>query len=277
MKSLYFYVRMLLAFSLLTPAFVMAQVGAGVNAGASATVNTTNTAQVRTTAGASTTVSTAVMARAKAKAGQEIERRTKALSDLKARVAGMNKVTGEFKTNLNTNIDTQIQALGALKTKIDADTEGEVLRADVVSVTQSYRIYALIIPQARIAAAADREAKIINMMATLGAKLQARIEAAQTAGADITVISAVLVDMGAKLQSAQVHAQAAVNGSATLTPDNGDAAKMASNAAALKTAQAEIKAAHQDVLAARKNVDTIVKGLGTISAGASASGTVQTQ
>ncbi|HVV38991.1 MAG TPA: hypothetical protein VHD31_01565 [Candidatus Paceibacterota bacterium] len=276
-----------LGLSLLVPAFALAQIDSSVINNTAAAVNAAGSASaqantpVRTSAqvqvSASTTVSTAVMTRAKTKADTEIDRRIKALGDLNTRVQAMTKITADFKTNLNTNIQNQISGLTALKAKIDADTEGSVLKTDVQSVTSSYRIFALVMPQARIAAAADREATIINMMAALGAKLQARVQATQAAGADITAVNTALVDMGNKLQSAQTHAQAAVSGSATLTPDKGEKTLMAANDAALKTARAEIKSAQTDLVAARKDVDTILKGLRTISAAAAASSTVQTQ
>lgn len=233
----------------LTPAFVLAQTSA------------------------STTLSAAVMTRAKAKAESEIDRRVRALNELNLRVQAMTKVTAEFKNNLNANIQTQITGLTELKAKIAADTEGSVLRADVLAVGQAYRVFVLIMPQARIAAAADREATIINMLAGIGTKLQARLEAAAAAGEDVTALTGALVDMGAKLTSAQTHAQAAITASATLLPDQGDKDKMKVNTDALQVARKEIEAAHQDLILARKDVDTILKGLRALNAAAAASTT----
>ncbi len=274
MKSFNNFIRLLIALSLLTPAFAMAQVNADV--GASATVET-NAARVRANATASTTLGANVVVRAKARAAEEIERRTKALGAMRARIAAMNKVTAEFKQNLNANVDVQVNNLASLRARIEGQTDTAALKVDVQSITRDYRIYALVMPQARIAAAADRAATLINMLATLGTKLQTRLEVARAAGSDVTALASALTDMGVRLQSAQAHAQAAVNGSATLTPDNGDKAIMESNLAALKKAREEIKAAHEDIVAARKDVDTIVKGLRALSVKASASTTVQTQ
>jgi DNA repair ATPase RecN len=248
----------------MAPALLSAQVAGSVSANVSAG------------GAASTTLSVAVTTRAKTKADTEIDRRIKALTEVNARVGQMTKVTADFKQNLDTYIRGQITALSSLKAKIDADTDSATLRADVQSVTQNYRIFALIMPQARIAAAADREATIINMFAGVGTKLQARIQAAGAAGADTSALVASLTDMGAKLTSAQTHAQAAVNGSATLAPDQGDKTKMKANTDALQAARKEIESARQDLLAARKEVDDIVKGLHAAST-ASASSTVTTQ
>ena len=73
--------------------------------------------------------------------------------------------------HLNTNIQTQITALNALKAKIDADTDAAILKTDIQSIAQAYRIFMLIIPQGNIAAAADRQATIINALVGIGKKL----------------------------------------------------------------------------------------------------------
>ncbi|HVV15022.1 MAG TPA: hypothetical protein VHD55_01315 [Candidatus Paceibacterota bacterium] len=226
---------------------------------------------------ASTTVSAAVMTRAKEKANTEIDRRVKVLQDLAVRVGAMTKVTADFKANLNTNVQTQISGLAALKTKIAADQDGPTLRADISSITQAYRIFALVVPQARIAAAADREATIINMLAGIGAKLQARVQAAGAAGGNVTDVTAELTRMGESLGSAQAHAQAAVASSAVLVPDGGDKDKMKANTDALVSARKEVGAAHADLAAARKSVDTILKSLHALAPAAAASASGQAQ
>ena len=242
-----------LASTVLLPLSAFAQAGAAVDTSANVTAT-----------GASATVSatvTAKMQTAISRADQEITRRTSALTDLGARVTAMERVTASFKTSLATNIQNQLTALAALKTKIDADTDEATLKSDVQSITQSYRIYALVLPQSRIAAAADREVTIITMMNTLGSKLQARIQAQQTAGANVSTLLAALTDMSSKLTDANTQAQAAVSVTATLTPDNGDATTMASNTAALKTGRSDIQAGQKDLVAARQDVTTILAGL----------------
>ena len=138
-------------------------------------------------------------------------------------------------------------------------------------------MFALVLPQGRIAAAADRAVTITGMMSTLGSKLQARIQAASTAGNNVTAVTAALTDMGSKISDAQTQAQAAVSVTAALTPDNGVASVMASNTAALKTGQADIKTAVSDLTAARKDIATIVNDLKAFPVSASASASTTTQ
>jgi hypothetical protein len=264
--------------SLFAPVFAFAQVGAAVNTNAAANITTTNAqVGVRAKVMASSTAETTRAARAKEKAAQEIDRRIASLNTLVARITAMSKVADTLKTNIKTNVQAQIDGLTALKTKIEADTDLATLKTDVKSVTDSYRIYMLVMPQTRITAAADRMATVINMMFGVGTKLQARINSAKASGADTAALEATLVDLGAKLSSAQTHATAAVNLIVALTPDNGDKTVMASNEAAIKNAQKEIKAGHEDLVAGRKDITSIIKGLATLKVSATASSSIQTQ
>lgn len=257
LKHIALYVALLLG--LITPALALAQTPA---------VNTTVSASANLTAADT---------KLKARGDAEIDRRIAALTNLSARVQAMQKVTPEFKTALNTVVQTQISGLTTLKAKINADTDSATLKTDLASVTSSYRVFALVLPQARIAAAADREVVLVSMMSTLGAKLQAHIQAAQQAGANVTDLTGTLNDMAAKLQEAQTQASAAIAASAVLTSDNGDKTVMASNTAALKKARTNIKDGMTALIAARKDADTIVKGIKVIEAALTASSTAATQ
>ena len=258
---------------LLVPVFAIAQLNsADINA------NVNANAEVRTNAGAGATLSattTARMEKARTRAAQEIERRIEALTKINVRIGGVTKISDQFKANLNTNIQNQITALTALKVKIDGDTDLNTLKTDVQSITKSYRIFALIMPQTHIAAMADRTATAINIMIGIGNKLQARLTEMQNAGADVSALIATLSDMGAKISDAQAKAQAAVDVTATLVPDNGDKDKMAANKAALTEGRDNLKEAHQDLVDARKYITTILKGIRELSASSSA--TIETQ
>ncbi len=263
MKKISFLIAVLLGAIALAPALVSAQVPA-VTAGASVT---TPVATVK--------MSATAMATAKTRGDTELDRRVTSLTDANTRVQAMQKVTDTFKQNLATALETQISAFGALKAKIDADTDATTLKTDVQSITQSYRVYALVLPQVRIAAAADRGVTIVGMMQILGEKLAARVAAGTTAGANTTALQATLTDLGAKISDANTQAQAAVSVSASLTPDNGDTTKMASNNAVLKTARTDLTTVNTDLKAARVDITTIVKGLAKINVAATSTAAVQ--
>ena len=129
-----------------------------------------------------------------------------------------------------------------------------------------------------IAAAADKVVTITSMMNTMGIKLQARIQAASQAGANVTAVTTALNDLGAKIGDAQTQAQNAVSTSAALQPDNGDKTVMASNTTALKASRTDIQTATKDLVAARKDIATIIAGIGKLpAASVTASSTTQVQ
>lgn len=260
---------------LLVPAFAFAQsanVTASVTAnagGASVNASATTTAKL-----------TAAEVKAQQRGDQEITRRTTALNALVTRISQMQEVSDSFKAGLTVSVQNEISTLAALQTKIDADADLATLKTDVQSITANYRVFMLILPQARIAAAADRVVTLTSMFSSLGSKLQARLQAAAQAGSDTTALTAALNDIAAKISDAQTQAQAAVSATASLQPDNGDTTVKASNTAALKQGKADIDAAQKDLVAARKDVGTIVAGLAKLpsaSASVNASSTTSTQ
>lgn len=245
----------LLLLGIASPALVFAQTGVSVQA------NVTTNAQAGKISAAIT------------RADKEIDRRIAALTELSARVSAMTRVTVDFKNTLNTSVQTQISDLQTLKTKIDASTDIESLKVDIQSITSGYRIYALVLPQTRIAVAADRIVTITTMMAGVGGKLQARIQALPQS-TSTAAMAAALTDMAAKMASAQTQAQAAVTATVSLTPDNGDKTKAAANLAALKDARTKLQAAQKDIKAARADIELILKGL-KAAAGTTATTTPQ--
>ena len=203
-------------------------------------------------------------------ADQEIARRITAMNALSARVNAMVKITDSDKTTLASQIQTQIAAMNSLQAQIATDAAANAtssLKADIQSITKSYRIFMLIIPQGAIDAAADRVLDVANLMTTLTGQLQAR-------GGNATT----LADMNAKIADANLQANTAISAIASLQPDNGDQTVMASNTATLKAARTKIQTGQQDLVAARKDAGTIAKALlvSNTSANASSTATVST-
>lgn len=259
----------------MVPAFAQTAAGLGVSASASVSGTVLGVAGVGLRAGASATLS-ARITNITDRANEEIVRRVDALNALSARVSEMTRISAEDQSDLSAGIQTQISALDALQTKIGADATANntsSLKADVDSITSSYRIFALILPQGAIEAAADRVLDISGTLGDLSTKFSARISAAAAAGNDVTAASTTLADMNAKTADATTQAQAAISEVASLTPDNGNATVMASNTAALKDAHAKIQAAQQDFVAARADAMAIIKDLASFTASANANAT----
>lgn len=191
----------------------------------------------------------------------EIDRRIESLTKLQIRVQAMVRVSDATKASLKATIDEQIDLLTDLKTTIQNTTDEAALKAAIASITKSYRVYMLVMPQIQMLAASDRITTTADLMTTLNGKLDTRIAEAKTAGKDVGTLEAASADMKTQIAEAKANASAVITLTTNLKPDNGDKALMESNKKALTDARAKIKAAHEDLKQARKDAETIVKGL----------------
>ena len=198
------------------------------------------------------------------KSDAAITARIDVLNKLNTRVQAMKNVSSTEKTNILNDVQTNISGLTALKSKIDADTDAKTALADEKNITGSFRIYALIVPQASILASADRVDTIVGMT-DVSVKLQTRLAAAQSAGKDVSSLQTSLSDYNAKIADAKSQAATAQSSISSLVPDKGDKVKLASNTAELKAARANIKTATQDIKTARQDVKKITQGLKALS------------
>ncbi len=198
--------------------------------------------------------------KAREHANQEIDRRVENLDKLFGRISDMKRISGDDKSSLSATIQAQIDLLTALKARIDNQSATSSLKDDIKSITKSYRIYALVMPQAALIASADRVLSVATQMEALSAKLDARISAVATS-TDVSLLRASLSDYNAKVADAKVQAHAAISAVTALKPDNGDQTVFQANLAVLKSARAKVQAAQQDIVAARKDAEMIAKGL----------------
>ena len=235
------------------------------------TITASVSASAQLNANANARLSTVV-----ARGDADIDARITALNKLNARVQALKNESAAQKASIAAQIQSNINGLTALKTKIDAATDVTAARSDSQLIFTSYRIYVLLVPQSWILASADRVTTIAGLMTDLGAKIQARISAEQTAGTDVSALTAAYADMTAKIADANTKAASARAGVSSLTPDQGDQTKAAANRAALIAARADIKAATQDLHAARADIKTMLQGLKSLGGSASASVTAST-
>ncbi len=195
------------------------------------------------------------------KANSDIAQRITSLNALNTRVQAMTNESATEKASISTQVQTNITGLTALQSKIDADTTPATARTDAATIFTTFRIYALVIPQGWILASADRVTTITGLMTTLGTKIQARITTDQTAGDNVTALTAALTDMNSKIADANTQSASAQSGVSGLVPDQGNTTTAASNKAALVAAKADIQTASSDLKAARADITTILQGL----------------
>jgi hypothetical protein len=204
-----------------------------------------------------------IIVRAQTNADLEITRRVNALDALGSRLNSMVRLSATEKGALSSTVQSQITTMDNLQTQIAADVSADAttsLKADIQSITKSYRIFALVIPQGAIEAASDRVLTIVSTMTDLSTKFQARISSASST-ANAAGAQATLEDLNAKVADASAQATAANSEVASLVPDNGVASVMQSNTAALKDARSKIQTAQTDLTAAQKDAAIIVKDL----------------
>lgn len=211
------------------------------------------------------------------KADSDIAARITALNDLNTRVEGLKNVSATEKASVSSDVQTNITGLTALQAKIDADTDVTTAKTDAATIFGTFRIYALVIPQGWILASSDRVDTITGLMTTMGANIQTRITADQSAGKDVSALTAALADMTAKTTDANTQSASAQAGVSALVPDQGNKTVAASNHTALLAARADIKIATSDLQAARKDITTLLAGLKSLNVGASASASASTQ
>ncbi len=193
------------------------------------------------------------------RADQEITRRTEALTKLSTRVSEMKKVSIESKAILSEKIQAEQANLNVLKTKIDSAVDKEALKADIKSITESYRIFMLIMPQIQVLTAVDRINTISATMTDVGTKLQTRITEAETQGKDVTELQKLMANYNTKVADAKTKASTASAYVSNLTPDNGDNAVKLTNTEALKKARADIKVAHEALQNARQDAKKMME------------------
>ena len=223
------------------------------------------------------TSTTKAMAKLLAQSDKEISQRLDSLNKLLTRVQELKRVSDSEKSSIVSQIQTQISEMNTLKTKIDSDADTTSLKADLKSITANYRIYALVVPQTQIIAAADRLNALAADFSIVISKLQTRISALQNTGKNIAGIQTTLSNLQSKVADAQVQAQAAINRVTPLLPDQGDKTILKSNTAALKLSRADIKVGLLDIQTSRKDAQIIIKNLRTLSPSATSSASTTAQ
>ena len=213
----------------------------------------------------------------KDRATKEIDRRVKSLTDLTVKISNAKRLSVSQKSSLTASIQTEVTSLNTLMTKINADVDIATLKVDIASITKSYRVYMVIMPQARIAIAGDSLGTTVDTMTQVGTKFQTRIASLDAAGKNTTDLKTWYADYSAKLVSANTEIAAAINGTATLKADNGDKTVMQANAKAFADARAKIKAAQSDIKAARADAEKIVKALKALNVSVTATTTANVQ
>jgi hypothetical protein len=192
-----------------------------------------------------------------AKSDTAITARIASLNKLSTNLTKFKHLTTDQRASITGSIQSSINAMTTLKTKIDADTDMTTLETDAASITKDYRIYALVMPSSATLAAADNAMANLATYQTILATLQTKITAATTAGKNTAALQASHDDAAAKLADATTQSQNLINAITGLKPDMGDSTVAASNKVQITAAKTARKAMTADITAARKDIASI--------------------
>jgi len=190
----------------------------------------------------------------------QINNRLNSLNNIESKINNFKKLSNAQKAQYSTEITSDINALTALKSKCDSDTDITTLRSDYRSIFTAYRIYAVFDRQINRLALSDKISDVINAFNSTNiiAKLQSRIVQA----GNPSNLTALLADLQAKLQAAQSQVALAQSQVISLTPSDYNSNPNSVNVAFdssrvnFQTAQADLKAAMSDLLQIRQGLKT---------------------
>ena len=154
-------------------------------------------------------------------------------------------ITTADRTTILGVLNADVAGMNSVEATIAADTTVASAAADYKTIFTTYRVYAVALPQARIAAAADRMtgATIPRLTAT-----ETRLASALTgrdAGKSTPALQADLADMQAKIAAATSALDGASASALAVTPSDYNA-----NHSVLTSARGSVKSAHADLVAA---------------------------
>ena len=190
------------------------------------------------------------------RAQAEITRRLSFLNELITKLNSIKKISSVEKTDLQSQIQTQIDGLNALQTKINGDTDNTTLKVDVKSIVGNYYIYLFFRVKVNLLITGDRGATTFDNLSQIYTKLQIRISQAKANGNDVSNLNTFLSDMNAKLTDANTQINAAQTELTPLAASGYPASK-----STLEDARTKIKAAVTDLKDAYKDALQIRQGL----------------
>jgi hypothetical protein len=178
----------------------------------------------------------------------EINRRLQTLAHLNNDINASVHLSAANKVALTTQVNNTSNSLNTLKAKLDGDTTIAAARADAQSILTEYRVYALVVPKIHLIKMADDIQATDSKLSTVAGKLQTRINAAKTAGKDVSALEAKLTDMNAEIAAGQNIAANVETKVIVLQPSdyNSDHKILSVYSSQLKTARSDNQAAFND-------------------------------
>jgi hypothetical protein len=175
-------------------------------------------------------------------------KRVTALAAAITKMTGDTYVTSGDKSTILNTLNSDETAMKSLASKIVADTTVSQASADVKSIYTDYRVFAVALPQARLAAGADRlTGSALPKLTVAQAKLEAALSGKFATKSTPTLV-ADLADMKSQIAAAQSSSASVASDALAVTPAdfNSNHAVLSSTRSSEKTAVADAKKARAD-------------------------------
>lgn len=200
------------------------------------------------------------LAKLQALGAKLIDHRIASLNNISNNLTKHN-LTVENIANVKTMIQTNIDALNALKVKITADTTVETAKADVKSIYDKYHVYAILIPKIHLTIAGYQIDANIAKLSDMQTRMQKTIDA-KNSTEDAAALTSALTDLKNQLVDATADSALAKQEIAKMAQTDKATAKTAATAARghLTSARASLVAIRGDILAFKSGLSTSTKG-----------------
>jgi hypothetical protein len=190
------------------------------------------------------------------KAASAIAQRLTSLSRVISTVNGSSVISAADKSTLLSTLNGDVTGLTALETLIAADTTAQQAASDYKTIFTGYRVYALALPQAHFAIAADAlTGTVVPKLTDAQTKLAALLVGAD-AGKNTPAVQAAMADLATQLAAIGTATSGLSATVLAYTPAQYDA-----NHALLSSARQSLVTARADAKAARADIVTVTKAL----------------
>ncbi|NEM89763.1 hypothetical protein [Galbitalea soli] len=199
-------------------------------------------------AGDAPTGSPTTLAAIQRSATLKTDQRITSLTTAVARITALHDVTDSDRAQILATLNADIAGMKTVEATIQADTTVAQAKADYRTIFTGYRVYAVALPQAHFAAAADRlTATSIPRLTSAHDRLAAAL-AGPKASKSTPALQADLADMAAKTSAASALLNGLAAKALAVTPSafNADHTVMQPIRSDLRTAIAHLKQARAD-------------------------------
>jgi len=182
------------------------------------------------------------LAAIQAKAKTATTARIGALNSAIAKITAAPDISASDRSTILGTLNGDLGGMNSVEAKIAADTTVATAAADYKTIFTTYRVYAVAIPQSRLAGAADRMTSTAIPKATDAQTKLAAALAGPDKSKSTPALQADLTDMSAQIAAATSSLNGVAAASLAVTPSEYD-----SNHAALSSVRSAVKAAIADL------------------------------